>query len=50
MPFDSSQAADRRLVADSTKLTQQEVRDLMPWLRQIGEAGMRRLGVELRVL
>ena len=47
MPFNSSQAADNRLVADPARLTQEEVRDLIPWMRQISEAGMRRLGVEL---
>ena len=47
MPFPSSHEADRRLVTDSSKLTQEEVRDLMPWMRQISEAGMRRLNAEL---
>ena|SRR5712692_9385696 len=47
MPFNSSQDADRRLVTNATKLTPQEVRDLMVWMHQISAAGMRRLDAEL---
>jgi len=47
MPFSSWQEAERRLVADPSKLTQQEVRDLTPWMRQISDAGVRRLNAEL---
>lgn len=47
MPFNSSGEADRRLVVDSAKLTQQEVRDLMVWMRQLSAPGIQRLNVEL---
>ena len=43
MPFATSRDADVRLVTDNSRLTPQEVRDLMPWMRQISEAGMRRM-------
>jgi len=46
MPFRSMQEVDQRLVTESP-LTEQEVRDLIPWMRQIGESGMRRLNSEL---
>lgn len=47
MPFPSSREADVRLVSNTEPLTQEEVRDLFPWVRQISEAGMRRLQSEL---
>ena len=47
MPFATSRDADVRLVTDNSRLTPQEVRDLMPWMRQISEAGMRHMNAEL---
>jgi hypothetical protein len=47
MPFNSSQQVENRLRTDTTKLTPEEVRDLMPYMNQISEAGMRRLNSEL---
>ena len=47
MPFPSSGDVENRLRTDNAKLTAQEVRDLMPWMNQISEVGMRRLGAEL---
>ncbi len=50
MPFPSSQDADNRLVANEASLSQQEVRDLIPWMRLLSEAGMRRLRTELDLM
>jgi hypothetical protein len=47
MPFNSSQQAENRLRADISKLTPEEVRDLIPYMNQIGEGAMRRLDSEL---
>jgi hypothetical protein len=47
MPFNSSQQVENRLRTDTAKLTPKEVRDLMPYMNQISEAGMRRLNSEL---
>lgn len=46
MPFSSLQEVENRL-GDPTPLTPQEVRELLPWMNQIGEAGLRRLDVRL---
>lgn len=47
MPFNSSQEVENRLRTNTAKLEPGEVRDLMPWMNQISEAGMRRLKSEL---
>lgn len=47
MPFPSSHEADVRLVGDNSPLTQQEVRDLMPWMNQLSTGAVRRLEAEL---
>ena len=46
MPFRSLQEVENRL-GDPTPLNPQEVRELQPWMNQIGEPGMRRLHVQL---
>ena len=46
MPFASSDDAETRL-KNPAKLTEQEVRDLIEWMHQIGESGMRRLNAQL---
>ena len=46
MAFSSSHAVEARL-ASQEKLTEQDVRDMKPWMHQISEAGMRRLTAEL---
>jgi hypothetical protein len=46
MVFNSPEAAETRL-RDPAKLLPQEVRDLIPYMNQISEAGMRRLNAEL---
>ena len=46
MPFRSAQEVDARLVAEAP-LTPGEVRELIPWMRQISEGNMRRLNSEL---
>lgn len=46
MPFRSAQEVDTRLVAEA-QLTPAEVRELIPWMRQISEGNMRRLNSEL---
>jgi hypothetical protein len=47
MPFNSSQQVENRLRTDATKLTAEEVRNLMQWMNQISEGAMRRLDSEL---
>jgi hypothetical protein len=47
MAFTDQQAAENRLRGDSTKLTEQEVRDLMPWMGGLSTPAMRRLDAEL---
>jgi len=47
MAFADSKEADVRLTGNPAPLTEQDVRDLMPWIRQISEGGMRRLSAEL---
>ncbi|GEM_PF-3618445 len=47
MPFHSSQDVETRLKTNTTKLKPEEVRDLMQWMNNISEAGMRRLNSEL---
>lgn len=47
MPFANSHDADVRLLGNQDTLTPEEVRDLIPWVRQISEPGMRRLNIEL---
>jgi hypothetical protein len=47
MPFASMQEMEERLTSNPSKLNQQELRDLIPWMRQVSEGGMRRLNVEL---
>ena len=47
MPFPKLQDAHARLLGDSSKLTPQEVRDLMPWMHLIGKPSMHRLYAEL---
>ncbi len=47
MPFSSSREADVRLVGNPEPLTDEEVRDLMPYIRVISEGGKRRLDAEL---
>jgi len=42
MPFNSLDDVENRL-ANSAPLTPQETRDLIPWMNQISETGMRRL-------
>jgi len=46
MPFSGLQEVENRL-SDPTPLTPQEVRELQPWMHQIGESGMRRLHAQL---
>jgi hypothetical protein len=46
MPVNSPQEAEARL-RDPAKLAPQQVRDLIPYMNQISEAGMRRLNAEL---
>ena len=46
MPFSSSQEVENRL-GDPTPLTPQEVRDLLPWMNQIGDSGMRHFHAQL---
>ena len=46
MPFNSNAEMETRL-RNPAKLTSQEIRDLIPWMNQISEVGMRRLTVEL---
>lgn len=46
MAFQSSHEAETR-VLEAAKLTPEEVRDLVPWMRGITPSGMRRLKVEL---
>lgn len=46
MPFNSNAEMEARL-RNPSRLTPQEVRDLIPWMNQISEVGMRRLSVEL---
>ena len=48
MPFNSNAEVENRLLQETT-LTPQEVRDLIPWMNQINERGMRRLNVELSI-
>jgi hypothetical protein len=45
MPFPTVQDAETRL-SNPGELTPPEVRELMPWMRQISEGGMHRLNVE----
>ncbi len=47
MPFNGSQQVENRLKSDTTELTPEEVRELMPYMNTISEAGMRRLNAEL---
>jgi hypothetical protein len=46
MPFSSAQQVTTRL-ATADQLTPQEIRDLIPWIGTISEAGNRRLNTEL---
>jgi hypothetical protein len=46
MPFNSAPEVTTRL-ANADQLTRQEIRDLIPWLGTITEAGNRRLNTEL---
>ena len=46
MPFNSWKEVEDRL-ADPTPLTAQEIRDLLPYMNQITETGMRRLNAHL---
>lgn len=46
MPFSGLQDVENRL-GDPTPLTPQEVRELLPWMNQIGETGMRWLAGRL---
>lgn len=46
MPIGSSRDAEARL-ADPAKLTESDVRELMPYVRTISEGGLRRLYLEL---
>jgi hypothetical protein len=46
MPFKSWKEVEDRL-ADPTPLTAQEIRDLLPYMNQITETGMRRLNAHL---
>ena len=47
MPIRGPHDADSRLVTDPSRLTTQEIRDLLRYVRQISEGGLRRLYVEL---
>jgi hypothetical protein len=50
MPINSRQEAEDRL-ANPTLLTSEEIRDLFPWMNQVGETAMRRLVLQdLRAL
>lgn len=46
MPFSGLQEVENRL-GDPTPLTPQEIRELLPWMHQIGELGIRRLTAQL---
>lgn len=46
MPFNSNSEMEARL-KNPAKLSSREVRDLIPFMNQISETGMRRLNVEL---
>ena len=46
MPFSSLQEVENRL-GDPTPLNPQEVRELLPWMNQLGESGMRRFHAQL---
>lgn len=45
MPFSGLQDIENRL-GDPTPLTPQEIRELLPWMNQIGESAMRRLNAQ----
>lgn len=47
MPFNSNAEMEARLRNNPDKLSPHEVRDLIPWMHEISEVGMRRLNVEL---
>ncbi len=50
MPFNSSQEAENRL-GNPAPLTSDEIRDLFPWMNQVGQTAMRRLELQnLRAL
>lgn len=46
MPFNGLSEVENRL-SDPTPLTPQDIRELLPWMNQIGESGMRRLNAQL---
>src|ERR1700693_5159132 len=46
MPFRSNQEVEQRLL-DPSRLEPREIRDLIEWMGQISERGMRRLNIEL---
>jgi hypothetical protein len=50
MPFPDSRSADIRLVGDATPLTEEEIRDLLPWVRVLSNAARERLQAELSLI
>ncbi len=46
MPFNSSQEVENRL-GNAAPLTLEEIRELLPWMNQVSEVGMRRLNAHL---
>ena len=47
MPFLRVRDAELRLIEDTSPLTAEEVRDLMPWMNVLGTGAVRRLETEL---
>jgi hypothetical protein len=50
MPFHSDLEVQNRLQKDASSLTQQEIRDMLPWLRTLGEGHIRILWAHLSLL
>jgi hypothetical protein len=50
MPFRDSHSADVRLVGDETPLTEEEIRDLLPWVRVLSIGAKERLQTELSLM
>jgi hypothetical protein len=50
MPFADSHSVDIRLLGDETPLTEQEIRDLLPWSRVLSQGAVVRLKVELSLM
>jgi hypothetical protein len=50
VPFRSQAEADQRLISDRTPLTEDEIRDLLPWARTLSASAQTILATELSLL